>query len=389
MTGLSTDSGAMAATNRVAIASVLCLLQSAAAFQAPVAASRALRPGGAAAGFLPVSRAPAVSSPRSLGGKPQSGIPSRGASGTKCSLTSDGLGGERMKGVLKVTDAVTGAPVYLVGAMHYNPVSIRRTRLTVQELANAGELSAVVIESCASRWNSTMNQPTWVRNVLQSEMGAAAKLAQQSGAELVLGDQPIEETSQDMGDTLKMTVEDLKSPLSGGWGRIATDVARAGKATFSPRKEGTGLGVGDILDPALIAATPVTFLRYPLAWLIRAPQAAFTFVTATVVISLVPDVANALILSAADDPDSVTNVLLAYLTGFAFTTLELVFIVRLFLVALLDTRNEILATNIREACARAGPAAPGGRAPAVVAVLGMAHVNGVQRMLEDTAAPKA
>jgi len=304
----------------------------------------------------------------------------------KCSLTSDGLGGERMKGVLKVNDAVTGAPVYLVGAMHYNPVSIRRTRLTVQELANSGELSAVVIESCASRWNSTLSQPTWVRSVLQSEMGAAAKLAQENGAELVLGDQPIEETSEDMSNTLKQTVEDLKSPLTGGWRRIAADVVRAGTSALAPRKDGYGLGAQDILDPALIAATPVTFLRYPLAWLIRAPQAAFTFVAATVAVSLVPDVANALILSAADDPESTSSLLLAYLAGLTFTTLELVFIVRLFLVALLDTRNEVLAANIRDACTRATPS--DGKTPAVVAVLGMAHVNGVQRMLQEEGALK-
>jgi hypothetical protein len=32
---------------------------------------------------------------------------------------------ERVKQVVKVNDLVTGIPVYLVGAMHYNPVSIR------------------------------------------------------------------------------------------------------------------------------------------------------------------------------------------------------------------------------------------------------------------------
>ena len=56
-------------------------------------------------------------------------------------------------------------------------------------------------------------------------------------------------------------------------------------------------------------------------------------------------------------------------------------------MALLDDRNAILAASIRAACARAS-AQPAGAAGtrAVVAVLGMAHVNGVVSLLGDGAA---
>jgi len=46
-------------------------------------------------------------------------------------------------------------------------------------------------------------------------------------------------------------------------------------------------------------------------------------------------------------------------------------------VALLNERNVILADKIRSACARAEPG------KAVVAVLGMAHVNGVAAILDQ------
>jgi pheromone shutdown protein TraB len=56
--------------------------------------------------------------------------------------------------------------------------------------------------------------------------------------------------------------------------------------------------------------------------------------------------------------------------------LEIVFLSRLFLKALLETRNDILARSIRDACADSNTGT-------VVAVLGAAHLNGVQaRLLE-------
>jgi hypothetical protein len=48
-----------------------------------------------------------------------------------CSLTSDGRGGQRVRGIVKLQESSTGVPVYIVGAMHYNPVSIQRASTTV------------------------------------------------------------------------------------------------------------------------------------------------------------------------------------------------------------------------------------------------------------------
>eukprot|EP00966_Prymnesium_polylepis_P270883 6257978-Prymnesium_polylepis.1 len=59
--------------------------------------------------------------------------------------------------------------------------------------------------------------------------------------------------------------------------------------------------------------------------------------------------------------------------------------VRVGLVALLEERNYVLARSIRRAC-REQPAAAdgGGEPPAVVAVLGMAHLNGVRQLLSQS-----
>jgi pheromone shutdown protein TraB len=61
-----------------------------------------------------------------------------------------------------------------------------------------------------------------------------------------------------------------------------------------------------------------------------------------------------------------------------------VFLSRLFLKALLETRNDVLARSVRDACAdeRAGErGAKKKSARTVVAILGAAHLNGVQARL--------
>ena len=88
------------------------------------------------------------------------------------------------------------------------------------------------------------------------------------------------------------------------------------------------------------------------------------------------DRAAALSALAAEDPSAVVSAAASAGGGVLVTLGELVLFARVFLVALLNERNDILADNIRAAAARA----KGGKA--VVAVLGMAHVNGVAALLD-------
>ena len=72
---------------------------------------------------------------------------------------------------------------------------------------------------------------------------------------------------------------------------------------------------------------------------------------------------------------------------FALDILEVVFLSRLLLKALLETRNDILARSIRDACGLSADSSQSGSGQknktrkTVVAILGAAHLNGVQARL--------
>ena len=70
------------------------------------------------------------------------------------------------------------------------------------------------------------------------------------------------------------------------------------------------------------------------------------------------------------------------LPSIAVAALETVVLGRVFLVGLLEERNFVIARNIRRACLAPGKKGGGGRT--VVAVLGMAHVSGVKRLLTES-----
>ena len=100
--------------------------------------------------------------------------------------------------VLSLVDQKTRARVTLVGTVHFNPASIALAAETVKEVGSDGSLYAVALETCPSRWNTTMQQQpagSPLRSLLDNEMQAASEAAIALGAETILADQPIEETS--------------------------------------------------------------------------------------------------------------------------------------------------------------------------------------------------
>lgn len=71
----------------------------------------------------------------------------------------------------------TGVVVKLIGAMHYNPVSIQTSNSICKTLAENDSLQAVVVESCESRWEKMQSrQPrdTLIRALLDNEMQVSA-----------------------------------------------------------------------------------------------------------------------------------------------------------------------------------------------------------------------
>ena len=133
-------------------------------------------------------------------------------------------------------------------------------------------------------------------------MQVASDRAKANGVPLILGDQPIEELGVRTKELLSETVRDLVSPLQGGWGRCVADVWRAATSAFPSAPSSasfTALGVQDILDPPLVAAAPVSLLRYPTAWLIRSPVSVLTLAFTVVVLTSLPDLLMATVGAAS------------------------------------------------------------------------------------------
>lgn len=294
--------------------------------------------------------------------------------------------------LLEFVEPTTGVTVRLVGAMHYNPVSIGLARTTIKELAEEDRLGSVVIESCDLRWETTMEADPLVQKLLLSEMRAAHDLALEYKCPLVLGDQRINVTTSSMGNGFKETFRDLAKPLS-GWNSFWMKVTEA-------RRQAVPLGDGYLnslafLDPKLLAAAPVALVKYPLSFIIKSPIPSIAFLS----LLFYADSAYAAPMDEMTASD--------WLGEFLGWALETAIFARVFLKELLVDRNVVLARNILEQC-RYYQESPklrdrifrGGRSSeivyadgsvqprfqkdkVVVAVLGLAHCNGIKKILEE------
>jgi len=316
----------------------------------------------------------------------------------------------RSDATLRFRDAASGTPVVLVGTMHCNPTSCALAKRTVRQTAREQGLSSVLLELCDARWNSTRaeqileNRQTeeaaadaddpvqrFRRFLYEDEFQASFEAAHALGVRVELADQPIKETLQRLSQEASATVSDMRS--ADGWRRIAADVRKAylqyrgvpaddggsgaegggvGGAAGGAEVDAPRIGLRSVLDPALVAGYPVALLRY----FSLSPALFGTVLGGAFVL-------DAFLQALASDPGflgAIEPALEAALTV-AIGTVA----VRVGLVALLEERNYVLARSIRRAC-REQPAAAdgGGEPPAVVAVLGMAHLNGVRQLLSQS-----
>mmetsp|Transcript_13109 Transcript_13109/g.28477 ORF Transcript_13109/g.28477 Transcript_13109/m.28477 type:complete len:358 (+) Transcript_13109:140-1213(+) len=301
--------------------------------------------------------------------------------------------------VLDFIEPTTGVPVKLIGAMHYNPASIKLATDSINELAAEGKLGSIIIESCDIRWNATLENEL-VRKALLSEMKASHDLGIKYQRPVVLGDQRINITVDALKSGAKEAVLDLVQPWNGGWGRLIGSISLAQKRALPSGDE--YLGGTAIFDPKLLFASPVSFIKYPLSYLVKSPVLA---VVLTVLVLLSgPDSSDAYVADSASTTDIIESL--------GFSALETVIFARIFLKELLADRNEILATNILEQCQNykvesssswldklfqtgsktdkstgatyapgsvVGTPEDGGKT--VVAVLGLAHLNGIKKIL--------
>lgn len=195
--------------------------------------------------------------------------------------------------------------------------------------------------------------------------------------DVVLADQPIEQTASRLVASLRDTVVDLLTP--GGWCRVSCDLRSAllQLAAFALAAS----------DYRILGGTPLAVVRY----LYQSP-AALPFV-----------VVSCAALALAQAVDEATGALPAWQDGVVSVMVAIV-LTRAIFVALIAERNTVLARNIRDACLASsvsseqigssnGRVSGGGgegrvssEAAAVVAVMGLAHLEGVRTALELDAA---
>merc|ERR1712238_106159 len=219
--------------------------------------------------------------------------------------------------LLEFIEPETKVKVKIVGSMHYNPTSIQLAKNTIEKLGMVDELGSVIIESCDIRWEDSQTIDPVTKRVLRSEMGAASEKAFSFNRPVVLGDQRINVTISNLRSAFKETVIDLSLPPK-GWQRFARNISAAWEETSPSSKENDSLynylNFRDFLDPKLLLAAPVSLLKYPLS-IFSKP---LTWV----------DYAGSLGISA----------------------LETSIFARLLLKELLQERNEVLAESILNQC---------------------------------------
>ncbi|KAL7534883.1 hypothetical protein ACHAXR_006964, partial [Thalassiosira sp. AJA248-18] len=300
--------------------------------------------------------------------------------------------------VLDFIEPTTGVNVKLIGAMHYNPASIKLAEDSINALAAEGKLGSIIIESCDIRWNTTMENEL-VRDALLSEMKAAHDLGMKYQRPVVLGDQRINITVAQLKNGAKEAVLDLVQPWNGGWERLFESISSARKVAV-PMGDKKYLGLESFFDPKLLAAAPASAIKYPLSYLVKSPVFAVC-------------VGALILLGGADSSDALASTDVPatdIIESLALSALETVIFARIFLKELLAERNEVLADNILEQCQNYGSEksgnwfnlfqtnedkstgavyAPGSvvgkpeDGKTVVAVLGLAHCNGIMKLLTE------
>ena len=314
--------------------------------------------------------------------------PGRGAHSKKFKLQTQ---------ILDFVEPSTGVQVKLIGAMHYNPASIKLATDTINQLEKEGKLGSIIIESCDIRWNATLENE-FVKDQLLSEMRAAHDLGVLYQRPVVLGDQRINITVSQLKNGAKEAVLDLVQPWNGGWNRLYDSISAARKEAVPVGEQ--FLGIDSLFDPKIMAAAPVSLLKYPVSYFVRSP------VFSIIVLCLF------ILLGRGDDANALGELTPTDLAeSIFFSALETVIFARIFLKELLAERNEVLAENIFEQCRNYAPdkgnvwdkifqskvdkskgaiyardsvvGSSGEEGKVVVAVLGLAHCNGIKKIMTE------
>ena len=144
-----------------------------------------------------------------------------------------------------------------------------------------------------------------------------------------------------------------------GWKKLKSEFQEAVEVAVpltGSREEGY-LNIGSILDPRLVLAAPVTFIKYPLSFLARNPistLAVFAFLTALSFLedasaqSMIGDTGS--LYYGLQDANTLQDQILESFASLAFSLAEFGLFGRLMIQVLLKERNEVLAQNILNQC---------------------------------------
>lgn len=283
-------------------------------------------------------------------------------------------------------DAATNKKIHLVGTMHYNPYSIDKVTQLIHTYGSTGRLGSVVIESCEERWLATQKiQPkgSKLRWILDNEFVRASELADQYDARMILGDENISSNNERINSVFTQTLQDLCNPYD-GWEAIVSDLLRGWRENVDPpllsntsKTEANGrmfLDRRDLLDLDMLQSAPISLARYVLGFAARKP------IPGTLLLGWLAGLIGYGIVNGIGDDLSLLDEAKATAAGLLLNLIIGVPLLgRVLLVTLLGDRNEILAKNIRDECRRLK--SEGREDDVVVVVLGLAHCNGVKRLL--------
>eukprot|EP00594_Rhizosolenia_setigera_P016499 CAMPEP_0178965104 /NCGR_PEP_ID=MMETSP0789-20121207/16077_1 /TAXON_ID=3005 /ORGANISM="Rhizosolenia setigera, Strain CCMP 1694" /LENGTH=426 /DNA_ID=CAMNT_0020650013 /DNA_START=45 /DNA_END=1325 /DNA_ORIENTATION=+ len=263
--------------------------------------------------------------------------------------------------VLTFQEPSTNVTVMLVGAMHYNPASIKLANDTIFELGKQNKLGSVVIESCSTRWNNTMKRlyetDPEIEKFLGNEMRTASEAAFNFERPVVLGDLEINITGQNLKSGFQETISDLFLRPKEYIQQIKNS---AEVALPSGKNEPEYLGPFSLFSPQLMLASPVSLFKYPLSYLAKNP---ITFVLVIASLFILDNVADATTTYTTATAATTTPLNIweptyqepvlefqDYFFSLFFSFLETAIFARLFVKELLEERNVFLARNILKQC---------------------------------------
>lgn len=275
------------------------------------------------------------------------------------------------------------------------------------------------------------------KDFLGNEMRAAWEVATKFNRPTVLGDQRINITTDALKSSLKETTYDLVFGGPSGWERSRDEIAENWAKTIPISTDrGEYLNAVAFFDPRLLICLPVSLVKYPLSFLVKDPIPFGTLFALLAALNFYGGGGDLPVdwtdfsswAQAAMTQPIKEYPLTDYVLSFGIAVLETIVFGRLLLKPLLADRNEILAKSVLDQCkiyaSSSTAPSPGwfqrffpaletssrsingeeiiyvpGSDPetmkklskntvssdekVVVAVLGMAHCNGVMKLLKE------